>query len=58
MPDSVPAFPLSVSLRARKNVAAQPRPLTTDELLVEVRRLGLSTPNESTSIIRADRDSR
>jgi plasmid stability protein len=32
--------------------------LTAKELLAEVRKLGLSSPSESTDLIRADRDSR
>ena len=34
------------------------RPLTPDEVLAEVRRLGLSTPGEAAGMIRADRDGR
>lgn len=32
--------------------------LSPDDLLAEVRRLGLRTPSESTAMIRADRDAR
>ena len=32
--------------------------LSPDDLLGEVRRLGLRTPSESTAMIRADRDTR
>jgi plasmid stability protein len=32
--------------------------LSPDDLLGEVRRLGLRTPSESTAMIRADRDAR
>ena len=32
------------------------KPLTARELLAEVRRLGLHSPGDSTSIIRQDRD--
>jgi plasmid stability protein len=32
------------------------RPSTPGEVLAEVRRLGLETPSEAASIIRADRD--
>ena len=35
-----------------------PRPLTTDDVLAEVRRMGLSTPREATAIVREDRDGR
>jgi plasmid stability protein len=34
------------------------RPLTPDEVLAEVRRLGLSTPREAAGMIRKDRDGR
>ena len=34
------------------------KPRTPHELLAEIRRLGLQTPAESASIIRADRDCR
>jgi antitoxin FitA len=34
------------------------RPLTPDEVLAEIRRLGLSTPREAAGMIRADRDGR
>ena len=32
--------------------------MTADEVLASVRRMGLSTPSESASMIRGDRDSR
>ena len=35
-----------------------PRPMTVDEVLAQVRRLGLRTPDEATAMIRADRDRR
>lgn len=35
-----------------------PSPLSPDEVLTEVRRIGLSTPGESAAMIRADRDAR
>lgn len=35
-----------------------PRPLTPDDVLAEVRRMGLSTPREATAIVREDRDGR
>ena len=35
-----------------------PRRLTPQEVLAEVRRLGLETPAEAAAIIRADRDAR
>lgn len=35
-----------------------PRRLTPDQVLAEVRRLGLQTPDEAAGMIRADRDSR
>jgi plasmid stability protein len=34
------------------------RPTTPAEVLAEVRRLGLHTPSEAASIVRADRDAR
>jgi len=34
------------------------RPLTSDDVLTEVRRLGLSTPSEAAAMIREDRDGR
>jgi plasmid stability protein len=34
------------------------RPLTPDEVLDNVRRLGLSTPSEAASMVRKDRDGR
>jgi antitoxin FitA len=34
------------------------RPLTSDDVLTEVRRLGLSTPSEAAAIVREDRDGR
>jgi antitoxin FitA len=36
----------------------RPRRLTPQEVLAEVRRLGLETPAEAAAIIRADRDGR
>jgi plasmid stability protein len=36
--------------------AREDRPSTPGEVLAEVRRLGLETPAEAASIIRADRD--
>jgi len=33
-------------------------PLSPDEVLAEVRRIGLATPDESAAMIRADRDAR
>jgi plasmid stability protein len=35
-----------------------PRPLTPDDVLTEVRQLGLSTPREAAAILRKDRDGR
>jgi plasmid stability protein len=35
-----------------------PRPLTPDDALAEVRRLGLRTPSEAAAMIRRDRDGR
>nr|WP_294531150.1 Arc family DNA-binding protein [uncultured Rhodopila sp.] len=34
------------------------RPATPAEILADVRRLGLNTPNESAALVRADRDGR
>jgi len=34
------------------------RPATPAEILAEVRRLGLHTPNEAAALVRADRDDR
>ena len=34
------------------------RPLTPDEVLTQVRQLGLSTPREAAAILREDRDVR
>ncbi len=34
------------------------RPATPAEILAEVRRLGLQTPSEATTLVRADRDGR
>jgi hypothetical protein len=34
------------------------RPSSPAEILAEVRRIGLNTPSESATIIRADRDAR
>ena len=41
-----------------KEAARTDRPRTPHELLAEIRRLGLHSPGDSTSIIRQDRDSR
>ncbi len=38
--------------------AREDRPATPAELLAEIRRLGVHTPSESVSLIRADRDAR
>lgn len=38
--------------------SAMRRPLTVDEAFRKIRELGLRTPDESTAIIRADRDVR
>jgi len=38
-------------------VGASPR-MTSDDVLREVRRLGLRTPSEAAAMIRADRDAR
>ena len=38
--------------------AREDRPSTPGEVLAEVRRLGLETPSEAASLIRADRDRR
>lgn len=35
-----------------------PRPLAPDDVLAEVRRLGLRTPSEAAEMIRRDRDGR
>ncbi len=35
-----------------------PRPVTIDEVLEEVRRLRLETPDEAAAMVRADRDER
>jgi plasmid stability protein len=35
-----------------------PRPLTIDEVVAEVRRLKLRTPDDSAAMIRTDRDER
>jgi plasmid stability protein len=34
------------------------KPLSADDVLAEVRRLGLSTPREAAAMVRADRDGR
>jgi plasmid stability protein len=39
-------------------VRRPPRPRTPDEILAELRRLGLNTPAESAEIVRSDRDRR
>ena len=39
-------------------VVRSPRLRTPDEILAEVRRLGLNTPAESAEIVRSDRDRR
>lgn len=36
----------------------EPCALTVDQVLAEVRRLGLATPSESVTMLRADRDGR
>lgn len=36
----------------------EPCTLTVDQVLAEVRRLGLATPSESVTMLRADRDGR
>jgi len=41
-----------------EDAVREDRPWTVDEVLAEVRRLGVSTPDEATAMIRADRDSR
>jgi hypothetical protein len=38
--------------------AVQPGRLTVEELRREIKKLGLSTPDESTGMIREDRDAR
>ena len=38
--------------------ALEARPATPADVLAEVRRLGLRTPDESAAIIRGDRDAR
>ena len=38
--------------------AASPRAMTAEEVLGEVRRLGLRTPSEAARIVRTDRDAR
>ena len=38
--------------------AVEPGRLTVEELRREIRKLGLSTPDESTAMIREDRDAR
>lgn len=35
-----------------------PRPLTPEEVIAEVRRMGLSTPREAAVMVRQDRDGR
>lgn len=35
-----------------------PRPVSVDDVLAEVRRLGLSTPAEAADMVREDRDGR
>ena len=35
-----------------------PQPLTADDVLAEVRRLGLTTPAEAAAMVREDRDGR
>jgi plasmid stability protein len=37
---------------------ARPQCMSVDQVLAEVRRMGLSTPSESAAIIRQDRDGR
>lgn len=41
-----------------ENAAREDPPSTATEVLAEVRRLGLETPGEAASIVRADRDRR
>ena len=41
-----------------EEAARVPGPLTPDQVLAEVRRLGLSTPPDAAAMIRADRDGR
>ena len=36
----------------------EPAPLSPEDILAEVRRLGLATPSESTGIVRESRDGR
>ena len=49
---------LQGELMAIIEMAAGEPKLSPLELLAEVRRLGITTPDESVAIIRADRDSR
>lgn len=41
-----------------EDAARPPRQVTVDEVLAEVRRLGLTTPAEAAAMVRADRDAR
>jgi len=41
-----------------EEAAGPSRPMTVDDVLAEVRKLGVSTPDEATAWIRADRDGR
>lgn len=41
-----------------EEAVARSRPLTPEDVLAEVRRLGLRTPDEGTAMIRKDRDDR
>jgi len=50
---------VQAELRVILEAAVAPhRPGSPSEVLSEVRRLGLTTPNEATALIRADRDGR
>ena len=68
-PDDVVAL---LKLRARRNhrslqgellaivedAVRPPRALTLDEVMAKIRRLGISSPSQAASMIRADRDAR
>ena len=49
---------LQGELLAIIEAAVQDGPLTPAEVLAEVRRLGLQTPGEAVTLVRADRDGR
>ena len=49
---------LQGELLAIIEAAIQDGPLTPAEILAEVRRLGLQTPDEAAALVRADRDGR